>query len=96
MSIGSLEACPENGGEQQFVFKRPDDVPGREIDVMFALEQQRLALLSKQVAAAQRAAFWQSLSAQYAAQIERNRQQMRLRVNCTSRASGSYVYTDCY
>jgi hypothetical protein len=95
VSIGGLEVCPQNGGEQQFVFTRPGDVPGREIDVMFALEQQRFAVLSEQARAAQRAAYWQSLSAQYAAQIERNRQ-IRLRMNCTSSVVGSYVYTNCY
>lgn len=95
MSIGALEACPQNGGEQQFVFKRPDDIPGREIDVMVALEQQRFAVMSEQARATQRAAYWQSLSAQYATQIERNRQ-IRLRMNCTSSVVGSYVYTNCY
>ena len=48
-SIDSLRACPQNGGDQQFVFKRPDSILGREIDAQFALE-----LLRNQILAAQR------------------------------------------
>lgn len=52
-SIQNLQACPTNGYNQQFSFIRPSNIPGREFDVQFALERERIALMQQQLNAQQ-------------------------------------------
>ena len=82
----------------QFTFVRPD-VPGREIDVNFALQLERNRILQQQAQAQQDQAFWQM----YSTTLNQYRQSYVpayttgfKSFNCTSRRVGSYVYTDCY
>lgn len=89
-SVTGLTVCPQNGLSQQFVFARPTDFPGREIDAQFALQLQQNAALAKQAAAQQTAAFWQA----YSALIQRNQQALRT-LQCTSQLVGYMVYTSC-
>ena len=89
------------GLTQHFTFQRPD-VPGRETDMQFALELQKLAIMRQQAQA-------QSLQAQAQAQqakaqqdqafyqlLQTMRPTVRPTTNCTSTVIGSIVQTNCY
>jgi hypothetical protein len=54
-SISSVGVDLSTGANQQFTFLRPENVAGREIDIQFALELERLRFVQQQ-ADAQRAA----------------------------------------
>ena len=91
-NISSLRADLSSGYNKQFIFNRPDNVPGREADVHFALELERLAIMRRQAEAQEDQAFWQRYNAigqQY------QRQQPAVR-DCTSTLSGNRVNTTCY
>jgi len=46
-SIASLDACASNGWNQHYTFIRPD-VPGRDVDMNFALQLQRNNIMQQQ------------------------------------------------
>ena len=82
------------GFSQQFTFQRPD-LPGRETDMQFALELQKLAIMrqqaqaqSQQARAQQDQAFYQLLQA--------TKPVVRPTTNCTSTVIGNTVQTNCY
>jgi hypothetical protein len=47
-SAPNLQACPAPGYSQQFVFKRPADVPGLEMDTAYAAQLERNPALQQQ------------------------------------------------
>jgi hypothetical protein len=47
-SAPNLQACPAPGYSQQYVFKRPSDLPGAEIDATYAVELERNPLMQQQ------------------------------------------------
>ena len=75
------------GFSQQFTFQRPD-IPGRETDMQFALELQKLAIMRQQAQAQQDQAFYQLLQA--------TKPVVRPTTNCTSTVIGNTVQTNCY
>jgi hypothetical protein len=97
-SIAYLTMCPATGYSQQYTFIRPD-TPGREIDLNYALQLQRNAIMGAQVAAQQRAAAAAAASAEAQrqatqAQILRSLQPPQ-QINCESYRTGAYVNTTC-
>jgi hypothetical protein len=97
--VSSLRADLRNGTNQVFTFRRPDNAPGYDIDANFALQLERNRILAEQAEAQRQQAYWQmynALQQQQAAQQAAQQRQMRQPLNCTSRAVGNYVYTDCY
>ena len=86
-SISTLSAnLNQYGLNQSFNFQRPD-IAGREIDMQFALELQKLAIMRQQARAQQDQAYYQFLSTL--------RQPVRTQTNCTSSVIGNTVYTNC-
>ena len=47
-SNGGLQACPATGSNQQYVFVRPSNAPGAEIDASFAIQLQRNGVMQQQ------------------------------------------------
>lgn len=95
--IDNLDACPQNGATQQFVFVRPEGVPGREIDAQVGAQWQLLLQQQAMQQELETQAYLQRLSNiwnSYSQAIQANRQRLG-QVNCTSHAIGSYVYTNC-
>lgn len=88
-SITSLNACANVGRQQTYTFVRPD-IPGRDVDAMYALELQRNAILRQQAQAANSAAAAQWLRA--------TQPQYRppAFVNCNSYQMGTVVQTTCH
>ena len=87
-SVPSLTAnFNQFGLNQLFTFQRPD-VPGREVDMQFALELQKLAIMRQQASAQQSQAYYQLLQA--------TRPVVRPTTNCTSTVIGNTVHTNCY
>ena len=88
--MSSLRADLSIGLNQQFNFIRPDNYPGREADMRFALELERLAIMRRQAQAQEQQAFFQLYNTI-------NQQNQRPKpVNCTSTASGNTINTTCY
>jgi hypothetical protein len=79
------------GMEQSFTFQRPNSFPGRDIDMRFALELERLNLQrqaqQQQANAEANRAFWEALRASTPAP--------RRTVNCVSTTIGNMVTTNC-
>jgi hypothetical protein len=50
-SAPNLQACPAPGYSQQYMFKRPADVPGVEIDLNYAAQLERDPALQQQASA---------------------------------------------
>lgn len=71
------------GLNQSFTFQRPDNYPGRQIDVQFALKVEELRLLRRNADAQESAVLMQMINA--------NKPQ-----NCTSTKIGNQVSTTCY
>lgn len=96
-SIDTLQLCGSTGKNQQFVFVRPADVPDRELDVLFALELQRLAAEERRASAERRSRVYAMLAESYRQRADASRRRLdSLRpMNCTSTMVGSYVYTTC-
>lgn len=91
-NISSLRANLSTGLTQQFTFNRPENYPGREGDIRFALELEKLAIMRRQAQAQEDQAFYQlynAINQQY------QRQQPSIR-NCTSTLFGNTVNTTCY
>lgn len=80
------------GLNQQFTFQRPDGYPGRDTDMQFALELQKLAIMREQTQAQQDQAYWQMVNALN----QQKRAQQRTPTNCTSTLIGNIVQTNCY
>lgn len=91
-TISSLRADLSTGYNQQFSFIRPESYPGREADVRFSLELQKLAIMQRQAKAQEDQAFWQLYNA---INLQQQRQQPRI-LNCNSTALGNTVNTTCY
>jgi len=89
-NVPSLRANLSIGYNQQFKFNRPENYPGREADVRFALELERLAIMRRQAQAQEDQAFWQMYNA------INQQQQRQAPVNCTSTLFGNTVNTTCY
>lgn len=91
----------QHGRNQQFTFLRPDGVPGREIDVRFALELERLEIMRRQASAQERQAEAQRRQAEAqrrqaeALEAQLFRSQIPSRTNCTSTINGNSIYTSC-
>lgn len=99
-SVPSLRACPHNGKKQQIVFRRPTEVPGREIDAQFALELYRLTLMQQEAKQARNAARWQAIGQAFQDYAQRQQeitnQFLQRQLRCTSNMIGDTVYTNCY
>lgn len=93
-SIPSLSVCASNGKKQQFVFLRPNEIPGRDLDAMFYAQMQQVAA-QQQIADAQRSAVLLAFYNQLAQQNRVVIQQSPTTVNCTSMAIGSQIQTTC-
>jgi hypothetical protein len=94
-SISTLNACPQAGLNQQFVFVRPTGIPGREIDAQFAMALQQQAAAQEQgTPAASAATLLQAVLQGYADGVRQN-QALRQTLHCTTRMVGNTVYTDC-
>lgn len=91
-NVSSLRADLGIGYNQQFTFNRPENYPGREADIRFSLELERLAIMQRQARAQEDQAFWQLYNSIYQQQ---QRQQPRI-LNCNSTAFGNTVNTTCY
>lgn len=87
-SISGLKVCPAQGPYQQFVFIRPNEVPGREIDAQFALQVLQNAALAQQAAAQERAALYRYLLQDSASDSPPLRQ-------CLSTESNGTILTTC-
>jgi hypothetical protein len=96
--IPILTADFRNGFNQVFNFRRPDSMPGYDIDANYALQLQRNAIMMMQAAAQYQQAEAQR---QQARQLELMRYQQQFQtpasrnVHCQSRVSGNTIYTDC-
>lgn len=92
-SIEQLQACGNIGYVQQFIFLRPKEIPGRELDVQFSLELQQIAV-QQAMAQAQRDAaaiqLFNVLNQQNQQALQRNQT-----IHCTSEAVRGTIYTDC-
>lgn len=97
--ISSLRADLSIGLNQQFNFIRPENYPGREEDMRFSLEIERLSIQRRQAVAQENQAIFQL----YNAINQQNQRQLVLPQpvrqpvrNCTSTVIGNTVHTTCY
>jgi hypothetical protein len=89
--VSSIRADIEFGRYlQQFTFVRPN-VSGREVDMSFALELERLKIAQQQTQAMQR----QAQALQDLFETLKQQQSPTFR-NCTSTVSGNIINTHCY
>jgi hypothetical protein len=65
-SVSDLQACPATGFFQAYVFVRPPDIPGADIDANFAIQLQRNSALQQQANAQDATAVAESLRSQKA------------------------------
>src|SRR6185503_16863093 len=93
-SIPALTACASNGKKQQFVFLRPAEIPGRDLDAQFYVQMQSVAA-QQQMADAQRRAVLLAFYNQLAQQNRVVIQQQPTPLNCTSMATGYQIQTTC-
>ena len=95
-----VNICGATGKNQQIVFVRPMEAPGRDLDVAFALELERIAADNQRTATDQRRQRWAALADQVSESFRRQAEislwYSQRRTNCTSSLVGSYVYTTCY
>lgn len=91
-NVPSLRADLSRGTNHWFTFVRPENVPGREADLRFALELEKLELMRRQADAQAAQAYWQM----YNAINQQYQQQQRSFTNCTSRLRGNTIDTTCY
>jgi hypothetical protein len=87
------------GANQQLTFLRPESVAGREIDIQFALELERLRLAQQQADAQRAAMAWQQFqnSVNQLNQVNQQiyQQPQSLPMNCISSAVGNTIVTNC-
>ena len=100
----SIVADLSKGLSQQFTFIRPANVAGREADVQFALELERLRLAQQQVDAQRAALGWQQYQNsmnqlnqvnQQIYQQPQNLPMQNLPINCISSPVGNTIVTNC-
>ena len=94
-SLPALSLCSNIGYYQQISFIRPTGVPGRELDMQFAIEIERNAALRQQAAAQSQQAQAQTDAAFIQAWGAINAAKTSNKINCTTRQVGSSVYTSC-
>lgn len=92
-TVQSQIAELRKGTNFQFIFVRPD-VPGRDVDMNFALQLERNQILQAQAEAQRDQAFWQMYNATFS-QYQKSMPQYN-RTNCTSNVIGNSIYTTCY
>jgi hypothetical protein len=80
------------GKYQQFTFMRPTGLDGAETDAKFGLEVLKLKTMQQQVQAQQDANILQMYNI---ISTQNKSSTVNLKANCSSRAIGSTVYTDC-
>lgn len=78
-----------NGLNQKFTFMRPQNAPGRDADMRFALELRRIELLERQAKAQEEQAAAQMFNAI-------NQSWSTQQQNCSSTIIGNIVNTSCY
>jgi hypothetical protein len=88
-SISHLTACAHVGRSQQYTFQRPD-VPGRDVDMNYALQVQRNTIMRQQAAAAETAATLQLINA-----LNPPPPPLPTSINCSSYRLGNTIQTDC-
>jgi hypothetical protein len=84
-----LQACARDSYLQQRALVRPANVPGRDLDVQFAIHLQETAATEAQAAAVERAALFQALAQQSALAPRPSA------VLCSSQVAKGNVYTAC-
>ena len=97
-SVSYLNADFRNGYGQVFHFRRPDGVPGYDVDANYALQLQRNAIMLYQATTQAEAA--RQAEATRRRQLQLQQQQMLMQqaprpTNCTSQVIGNTVYTNC-
>lgn len=99
-SIPRLRADLSLGNYQKFTFLRPDNVPGRHVDMNFALELERLRLIQMQTKAMQDSAKAQQdqvkLLQEYYNRVQLQQPGFIQPLNCTSTLIGNVISTNCY
>ena len=90
-AITSMNVCAINGTTQQFTFVRPTGVPGRELDVQFAIEKERNAILAAQANAQRDLATIQALES-----LGQPTTSPQASMQCTTRVVRDTIYTDCH
>ena len=104
-SQSALTLCPEPGYNKQWSFIRPTGIPGRDIDMQFAIALQRNAILQQQANAQNEANLIQAWgvisSAINTPTYNTNKPNTNININtntnirCTSTNVGTTVYTTC-
>lgn len=89
--IGYLELCNRTGWQQHYIFRRPD-VPGRDVDMNYALQRQRNAIMQQQADALTIKALTPPPPPVAPIIYQPTMPQT---INCTSRNVMGTVYTDC-
>lgn len=92
-TVQSQIAELSKGANFHFVFIRPD-VPGRDVDMNFAVQLERNRILQEQANAQRDQAFWQMYNAVFN-QYQKSTPTYN-RTNCTSNVIGNSIYTTCY
>jgi hypothetical protein len=92
-TVQSRIAELSKGTNFHLVFMRPD-VPGRDVDLNFALQLERNRILQEQANAQRDQAFWQMYNAVFN-QYQKSAPTYN-RTNCTSNVIGNNIYTTCY
>lgn len=88
--VRGMKACVAGTYIQQKLFLRPN-VPGRELDIQFAMQLQQTAALEAAAAAQERASLFSALAQQSAAAA-----QSRKIMNCSSQETNGVIHTVCY
>ena len=105
VTVSTVRADLKNGLSQEFTFKRPDNYPGREIDVAHAREVAKMGLMLRQVQAQERIADHYQNQEIIDSLNQLNKTLTpptpviplpRPPTNCTSTVVGNTVRTTCY
>jgi hypothetical protein len=96
-SITYLTADLRIGRNQTFSFRRPDGVPGYDVDANYALQLQRNAIMMLQTAAQFQQAEAARQQAEQTQLLRQQQQQLYVprQTNCTSNLIGNTIYTNC-
>lgn len=93
-SISYLTACPAQGSRQHYTFVRPD-VPGRDIDMQFAIQLDRNMAMHQQARAQSAAAAAQMMQAMKPSPLPMPAPLLTPTINCRSTQYGLTVHTQC-
>ena len=88
-SIEGLRAYLNVGRNQQFTFIRPQNFPGREIDIQFVLELEKISIMRQQLTLQNEQLELQRLQTIW-------QQNQTKTMNCTSQRIGDFIYTNCH